>query len=243
MNKFKGFGPVYVINLERRPDRKLYIEEHFNSYGITDFKFFNGYDGSHLDGKYALSGASIGNTMSHLLLLKHWLSSDNSDFAIICEDDISLDNSKHWDWDWEDFLKKLTFKFDVIHLSTCSFSFAMPEDLAIEKRSKKDTGLLTSCYMVSRRGARQILEKNTDAAGDIDFDFNDVRNTPDHDVLYKNVEDYYIFPLFTQSTEFGSEADSTGEFDRFHRMNYDHTRWLWKYNLKSIQDIPIVDKT
>jgi GR25 family glycosyltransferase involved in LPS biosynthesis len=46
LNKLEGFGPVYVINMEKSLDRKNYIDEHFKKYGISDYTFIKAVDGS-----------------------------------------------------------------------------------------------------------------------------------------------------------------------------------------------------
>ena len=49
LNKLDGFSPIYVINMERSVDRKTYIENHFKKYGVLEYNFVNGIDGSKED--------------------------------------------------------------------------------------------------------------------------------------------------------------------------------------------------
>lgn len=237
---FKNFGPVYVINLKDRVERKEYIKSHFENYGITNYKFFEAYDGRPLDGQFKVSGANIGCTMSHLLAIKDWYKNSFENYLIICEDDISLDNSKYWNWTWQDIINNINFNFnfDIIHLSTCTFHIHIPEQLSVEKRNSDDTGLLTTCYVISRDGAKELLAKTIGIDGDKSLDFNDEKNIADHGVIFGNVNNYFIFPLFNQINIFDSDlAIDKSSHSRFQNMNSEHTSWLWKYNNRSIEQI------
>jgi GR25 family glycosyltransferase involved in LPS biosynthesis len=44
MNKLGGFGPVYVINLARRTDRRDHMEKLFKDYEITNYTFIEAFD-------------------------------------------------------------------------------------------------------------------------------------------------------------------------------------------------------
>jgi GR25 family glycosyltransferase involved in LPS biosynthesis len=236
-SKFDGFAPVYVINLEDRADRRSYISSHFAEYGVIDYEFFPAYDGRSLDGLYEMSGPDVGCTTSHILAIKSWYESSDTEYAIICEDDISLENSKYWQWSWIDIVSSLPKSLDILHLSTCAFHVHTPDQISLEKRNRDDTGLLTSCYLISRSGAKSVLTSALDAHGGLNIDFNDKNNIADHKIIYGNVKNYYMLPLFNQTMKYGSDLDKSIQYDRFHNMNAEHTAWLWKYNVKSIDQI------
>lgn len=235
--KLEGFSPVYVINLEDRLDRRKYIEGTFKDHGIEDYTIFKAYDARHLDGRYKMTGGQIGCAMSHLLAIQSWYEGSDSEYAIIAEDDLSLANTQYWDWSWQDLLDCIEFKFDILHLSTWALDLAMPEDLCPVKREPDDLRLLTSCYMISRDGARQILEKVVNADSSITFDYNDEDNIADHKLLYGNVENYYVFPLFSPNVDLISDITESKEVARLQRMAAEHTSWLWRHNIASIQEI------
>lgn len=237
-SKFNNFGPIYVINLKERLNRKKYIKNHFKKYGITNYKFFEAYNAKNLEGKFKMNAGNIGCTMSHLLAIKDWYETSNEEYVIISEDDISFENSKYWTWTWEELIQSINFKFDIIHMSTCTFHIHVPEQLSAEKRSADNTGLLTTCYLISRNGAKQVLEKTIGLDGTNKLDFNDENNIADHGIIYGNVKNYYILPLFTQTNKFESDVASVPvDHVRFHQMNYEHTAWLWKYNNRTIKEI------
>ena len=90
---------TYVINLERRPDRKNHIKELFQKNGITEYQYFKAVDGKKLTGSQELfqlffgndfgwKKATIGCALSHYNLWE-MAASDNFPYCIF-EDDIEL---------------------------------------------------------------------------------------------------------------------------------------------------------
>lgn len=239
-NKFKDFGPAYVINLRDREDRRSYIESHFAAYGVTNYQFYEAHDARHLDGKYLVSGGHIGCTLSHLNLIREWYLSTNDPYVIICEDDLSLDNSEYWSWSWVDFISSIKFDFDILHISTSSLEFGVPEQLSVKRKYPGETGLLTSCYIISRSGARQVIDKTIGLDGKTSIDFDDERSMADHGIIFGNVDRYFMFPLLTPAGNLGSDTSNDDpDYIRFHNMNYDHCKWLWKYNQRSIEELTL----
>lgn len=242
MKPLKDFGPAVVINLKDRSDRRAYIESTFAEYEIDNYSFFEAYDARHLDGQYKMTGGQIGCSMSHLLAIKEWYLGGGEPFLIVLEDDISLDNSKYWSWTWSDFIDAISFEFDVMHLSTWALDLGMPEDLSPVKRGPDDLRLLTSCYIISRNGAKQVLEKTIGIDESRDLDFNDSENIADHRLIYGNVDKYYVLPMFSPNTEFISDITEDPGVARLQRMAAEHTSWLWRHNIRSIEEITQVSE-
>ena len=59
-----------------------------------------------LKGRYPdlMSSGEIGCTTSHLKAIKHWLETSDSSYAIIMEDDCSLETVQCWNFTWDDFI-------------------------------------------------------------------------------------------------------------------------------------------
>ena len=79
--KLKGLPPIYYINLDDQPERKIYMETQFKYWEIENYTRISAYDGREDDlsdiikGKYPddmLSG-EVGCTTSHLKTLKEFL--------------------------------------------------------------------------------------------------------------------------------------------------------------------------
>ena len=82
MNKLGGFGPIYVINLPRRTDRREHMEKLFKDYDITNYTFIDAFDGKENIHQYMHEGAKKNDRaakrtetaacMSHLKAIKHF---------------------------------------------------------------------------------------------------------------------------------------------------------------------------
>ena len=101
--KLKGLPPVYCINLDGQPERWDYIVDQFKYWEVENYERISAYDGRHDDlsdiikGKYpdGMTSGEIGCVTSHLKAIKHFDTSD-SPYAIMCEDDMSLETVKYW---------------------------------------------------------------------------------------------------------------------------------------------------
>ena len=93
--------------------------------GIENYTRISAYDGRDDDlsdiikGRYPedMNSGEIGCTTSHLKAIKHWLNTSDSPYAIIMEDDVSLDTVKFWDFKWVDFYSKIPYDWDVVQLA------------------------------------------------------------------------------------------------------------------------------
>ena len=80
--KLAGLPPIYYINLDGEPERKIYMESQLKYWEIENYERISGYDGRDDDlsniikGRYPenMSSGEIGCTTSHLKAIKHWLS-------------------------------------------------------------------------------------------------------------------------------------------------------------------------
>ena len=163
-NKFNGFGPVYVINLKSRTDRKKYITKHFKKYGVKDYEFIEAVDGTknrkdikkylHPDSDTDdLRDPEIAVIMSHLKTIKYWLENSNSSYAIICEDDVDLSTSDSWNFTFQEFLDAIKFKYDIIQMSITN-----PIKIEMHKR-KRHKEYSAGCYLITRSHAEYLIDK------------------------------------------------------------------------------------
>lgn len=193
-----NLSPAYVINLAKRLDKKSYITETFSKHGITDYKFFVAHDGDVIaDGSYKMSNGEIGCSMSHISAIQEWfLSSPDQNNLLVFEDDVSLEGLQYWSWSWEDFIAGLPEDYDIIHLSCNGMYIQGPHEYRIKKVLKSDLPeLFTTAYLISRNGAKKILDKYATDTG-IVFNFNDVENVADNMLLYGSVDNVYKLPVF-----------------------------------------------
>ena len=85
--------------MDEQPERKIYMEAQFKYWEIENYTRISAYDGREddlsdiLKGRYPdhMSSGEGGCTTSHLKALRHWLDTSDSPYAVIMEDDCSLD--------------------------------------------------------------------------------------------------------------------------------------------------------
>lgn len=203
-NNLKGFGPVYVINLKKRHDKREYIKNHFEEYSVSDYHFFDAIDGKSDYAKSFLASPSIaisdpemGCTLSHILVIKYWLETSNSEYAIIAEDDLSLETSQHWPFTWQFFFDNTVKNHDLIQLCVVS-----PGNIKKELHPRVFANYSTVCYIIKRSRAKEILDNY--------FSNGKIKLKPSYNssvaegVVYSLGECYSI-PLFVHQTSLSSD--------------------------------------
>jgi len=122
--KLKGIGPIYYLNLDGQPERREYMENQFKHWEIENYTRISAYDGREddlsdiLTGRYPemMTSGEIGCTTSHLKALKHYLENSDSPYAVIMEDDCSLDLVRYWNFTWNDFYAHFPYDYDVVQI-------------------------------------------------------------------------------------------------------------------------------
>ena len=123
--KLKDFGPVYYLNLDGQPERRAYMEQQFKYWEVTNYERISAYDGRDddlggiLKGRYPdlMTSGEVGCTTSHLKALKHFLETSDSPYAIIMEDDCSLDLVAYWNFTWKELFARVPYDYDVFQIS------------------------------------------------------------------------------------------------------------------------------
>ena len=242
IEKLTNFGPIVVINLESRPDRKDYIAKLFAEAAISDYKFFKAIRGEDVtSGVHEMSPGEIGCSMSHLTVLKNWLESESTgELLVVVEDDISFDAVKHWRWTWQEVLDTISFKFEILHLSAPTLHIERPSEFKIKRIEPEDNAHITTCYAITKEGAQKVVDKYM-LNGELRFDVDNADNIADHDLLYKSVDFAYMLPIFTPSGKFGTDINpEPWKVEYLEQIKY-HTEWLLEncnLTLSNILDLP-----
>ena len=109
--KLKDIGPIYCINLDGQPERWEYMKDQFKYWEIENYHRISAYDGRESDlgellkGRYPdmMTSGEVGCTTSHLQAIRHFIEETDEPYAIMMEDDCSLDLVKYWNFTWRDF--------------------------------------------------------------------------------------------------------------------------------------------
>lgn len=122
--------PIFVINLERRPDRKDQIKTRLDNLGIKNYKFVNAVDGKQLTDEDLLTvyddirakeihrsmeATEIACALSHINCAKRIID-EGLDYAVILEDDAELTI------EFKQFLKDFRKGYDFDFLILGAFS-------------------------------------------------------------------------------------------------------------------------
>jgi GR25 family glycosyltransferase involved in LPS biosynthesis len=229
LNKLEDFGPIYVINMERSEDRKEYIEDHFKKYGVSEYIFIDAIDGSKEDlneyinnlDKLTVSNNEISCGMSHLKAISQWLETSDSEYAIIMEDDVSLETTDFWNFNWKDFFNSVDKKYDILQLAiTNNFT----TNTRLHLREYLDW--CAAVYLIKRSYAEKLVNKY-DQDGKYTFSTNRFLSVPEG-VVYTGSLCYSI-PLFTYTTQFESALNQE-HVNTIHTSSRNQTLSYWQQN-------------
>jgi len=126
-DKLKNFPHIYYTNVDRKKDRKKYMEDQFNLFGLNYSRiemlscpkdgppkqFLN-----NLIGNYKPSTSQWINWYSSLILdfLQEWINSTKDPYFVFMEDDYDLSLIKSWHFTWDQFMERLPYDWDCIQL-------------------------------------------------------------------------------------------------------------------------------
>lgn len=229
LNKLEGFGPIYVINMERSKDRKEYIVEHFSKYGVSNYNFVEGIDGSKEDlytlinnlDDLTVSKNEISCGMSHLKAIGQWLETSDSEYAIIMEDDVSFKTVDFWNFSWNDFYTSVNKKYDILQL-------AITNNYTINTRLHLREALdwCAAIYLIKRPFAEKLVKKYL-VDSKYTFSTSRLESVPEG-VVYTGSTCYSI-PLFTYTTQFESSLNQD-HVETIHARSKKQTMDYWQNN-------------
>jgi glycosyl transferase, family 25 len=164
--------PAYVINLERSPERRLYITSHLRSLGIEP-TVVPAFDGKQLsldevikDGRYddavsrnsfdrSLSMAEIGCGLSHLSIYQR-MARDGTPYALVSEDDAQFGPDARQRI--EAALKAAPADWGVIQLRFDTRHFEPLTDGLVRFKFADGLPVAATAYLISQRAARVLAE-------------------------------------------------------------------------------------
>lgn len=226
--KLKGFGPLYVINLDAQPERWEWMEAQLKHWEIEDYTRISAYDGRRDDlsdiihGKYpegVLSG-EIGCVTSHLKAIKHFYDNTDAPYAIIMEDDCDINIAKFWTFTWRQFMANVPYDWDIIQTA-----IICPGELHVTIHRRFVNDFSTACYVISRHHAKKLIDLHVRGEDKYRLD-NGVKPRPVADDLIYNSGVSYACPIFLYKIELGSSIHPE-HIEIFHRGSHDGLRELW----------------
>ena len=236
IDKLKGFGPIYYINIDDQEDRKQWIEDQFEHWEITDFTRISAYDGREDDlsdiisGRYPdnMTSGEVGCVTSHLKAIKHWMKTSDSPCALIMEDDCDISTAAHWGFTWKDFYSKVPYDYDVVQLAIINTA-----QIYIQLHRRFINDFSTACYMITRHHAQKLINLHCrEEKYKLD---QGVKPRAVADDLIYNSGNTFAIPLFLYKIELGSDIHDE-HIDIFHRSNHDGLWHYWRNQAADIDD-------
>lgn len=226
--KLKGLPPVYCINLDGQPERWEYIEDQFKYWEVENYERISAYDGRDDDlsdiikGRYPenMSSGEIGCVTSHLKAIKHWMDTSDSPYAIMMEDDCSLETVSYWNFTWREFISKVPYAWDVVQIAIISTG-----DIHVPIHTRYINDFSTACYVITRHHAQKLIDMHV-RGNKYKLD-NGVKPRPVADDLIYNSGLTFATPLLVYKVELGSSIHPD-HVDAYHRKNHDGILNFWK---------------
>ena len=228
--KLKNFGPVYYLNLDGQPERRAYMEQQFKYWEVDNYERISAYDGrdddlgSILKGRYPalMSSGEVGCTTTHLKALKHYLETSDSPYAIIMEDDCSLDLVAYWNFAWKELFARVPYDYDVFQISIICTG-----DIHVKLHKRFVNDFSTACYVIARHHAEKLVRLH--CRGDKYKLDQGVKPRAVADDLIYNSGNTFSMPLLLYKTELGSSIHQE-HVDAFHTQNYQAQFNWWTQN-------------
>ena len=228
--KLKNFGPLYCINLDGQPERWQYMKSQFDYWEVDNYTRISAYDGRDDDlsgiikGKYPenMSSGEVGCTTSHLKAMKHYLETSDSPYAIMMEDDCSLDLVRFWNFKWSDLYAYFPYDYDVVQLAIICTG-----DIHVRLHKRFVNDFSTACYVISRYHAEKLVRLH--CRGDKYKLDQGVKPRPVADDLIYNSGNSFAIPLLVYKFELGSCIHPI-HVDAYHKQNYEAQVNYWTQN-------------
>jgi hypothetical protein len=238
MNKFKNFPTAYYLSLEESIERQKNIENEFLKYNIKlnpiiSKRFSESNDkifGKHLN---QLNSGTAGCCVSHLKAIKDWYDNYNDDYAFFCEDDLSLETVKYWNFSWDQFIENVPKDYDCIQLLTIRKNF---DTFTIRERYWDDWA--ATAYIIRREYAKKIIDTYI-KEDTFNLEIPNVEVMPLIENILFTIGKTYTIPLFVENTEFDSTFSKAQDDDvnegqkNNHKIAHDIVLNYWKSKMNT----------
>jgi len=198
INKVKDFPSVYYLSLEESENRREHLESQFKTFNIDKinsviskrFKECNDI----IHGKYVhtLTDASKGCCTSHMKCIKRWLTETDEPYGFFCEDDLSLETIKYWNFTWNEFVEQLPDDWSCVQLM-----WVRDQMVDVKLRERHFTDWSATAYILKREQAQKIIDTYY-PNDEFYFDIPESELQPIVENLVFSLGKVYTFPLFVE---------------------------------------------
>lgn len=146
--------PIYYINLDRRVDRLASFNSQVNQLNLKNVFRIKAVDGKSIEKEFSdMSSVEEACSISHFMALQEFIKSD-FEFAMICEDDVDLLNSKKINFNFYDIFKD--DKDKPICLQT-AVSLRKEDTLPFKIVDRSYWYFCTASYIVNKKYAKNLI--------------------------------------------------------------------------------------
>jgi|TARA_B100000902_G_scaffold267703_1_gene253746 hypothetical protein len=226
IDKLKGFPKVLWINLDRVPQRRAYMEEQLNYWGLSDNHRISGVDGDeyeeYLKGSvpHNMNKGEIACVMSHLNALRYFVEETDLNEIFIMEDDIDLSTVKHWTFTWKDVRKRLPINWDCLQLTIIN-----PNGITLKLHQRFINDFSAAGYLITRHHATKVLRCHQ-RGNQWKLDQNIRPRAVSEDLILDSGKSYST-PLFNYRLDMGS-AIHEEHIDIFHKGSNEALAQFWE---------------
>ena len=169
-----------------------------------------------------MSSGEVGCTTSHLKAMKYYLETSDSPYAIMMEDDCSLDLVRFWNFKWNELYAHFPYDYDVVQLAIICTG-----DIHVRLHKRFVNDFSTACYVISRYHAEKLVRLH--CRGDKYKLDQGVKPRPVADDLIYNSGNSFAIPLLVYKFELGSSIHPV-HVDAYHKQNYEAQVNYWTQN-------------
>src|SRR5210317_761510 len=260
---FRYSPSVWYTSLKESEDRRKYMKKMLDKVGIQNHGAYITERFEKLDIKVTgphtetLSMGEKGTITSHLLNIRNWYHTTKEVYAMFCEDDISFETVKYWNFTWEDVILTLPRNWKMVQLLRInpfnSMDYKEEHGLKIRKRNWCDWGCH---FLITRKAARELLDRVFVSDNHIHLEPEYNLHPMPENVLYSHFSDYldtvYSIPLFVENLRFQTtfktahdvdgksievDADTNAKLDQAESSVYYYNLWKDVGRNFSIDDI------
>lgn len=219
------------INLDRSPERNVRLQRDLQVYFPTyTFERIRAVDGkqwsddikAHPDGSLGVNGCFA----SHIVCMQKLIDDPVESYAIILEDDVSMEYVNYWQsYHWQLFDHGTT-ECDILQLGCVG---PYHGDLTVLEPKKKQQWS-TVAYMVSKDAARRIVSMVS--SNEYRYDLSKVDNPHADNILYSLVNTK-ILPMFTHTREsFSYVSESEIRENKKYEKWREYVENAWKNDIR-----------
>jgi len=240
--KFENFPEVYWLSTPSSIERQELMKKQFEENGIKNHTMVYGpdFDDQNFDLNSAVTGpyfhqiarSGIIITISHLKMIKQWITQSTTEYAVFFEDDISFEACEYWSFNWQDAFNRLPKNWKAIQM--CVIRDKQINEIKFKPRVTTDWSV--AVYMLHRSYGEQIVKHYCLPENKYDIHVvGDSRAIPHvENIVYFMAEpDVYILPIFTENVRVPSnQPHNQDKYNKVNPNNLNSAKYVmdwWKF--------------